>query len=163
MYISIIENAINDLFVSLNEEIISFKNTENSMSFAKFLPEKLSALREYYTIRWKELGGTNAILKIIEDEIVKRIDQLEGEGAGEKARQNINNRLGRYEVDGEIGTLHSALRLLLDEDNLDATSFPSLLHKNSTATYNGTNIREIVSFFATAALDGDMPIADKYK
>lgn len=138
--------------------IVPVKDSESSMLKAeirKYILDRFqSILKTQYEKKFLDMGGTEGVLKDLENYIVIRLNSLKA-NAGDAARSALSKR---PEINGEVGRYHTALRALLDNDN--TMNWDSVLHQGSTIMFDGVNLREFLAYYWLAASDESMEMAE---
>jgi hypothetical protein len=159
-----IHDILNEIAQLLGLELILVMASESSM-----LPTKVKEMVEknYQTVlvpkyqdKMNKMGGVDAVLENLEVTIVAQLNETSSSNLGEISRSDKASR-GLF-VDTEIGRSHTALRLLLDEDNLGPNAYPNLLHKGSQAKFNSIDLREFLAYYWLAASDPEMDVVKEF-
>jgi hypothetical protein len=153
-----VQDILNKIAVLCGLELIPVMASESSM-----LPTKVKEMVEknYRTVlvpkyqdKMQQMGGVDGVLENLEMTIVAQLN------LGEISRSDKAFRLDF--ADSEIGRGHTALRLLLDKDNLGPGAYSSFLHKGSQEEFNGINFREFLAYYWLAASDPEMEVVKEF-
>jgi hypothetical protein len=159
-----VQDILNKIAKLCGLELIPVMTSESSM-----LPTKVKEMVEenYRTVlvpkyqdKMKQMGGVDGVLENLEMTIVSQLNGASSSNLGEISRSGKASR--QLFADSEIGRGHTALRLLLDEDNLGPNAYPNLLHKGSQAKFNSINFRELLAYYWLAASDPAMEVVKEF-
>lgn len=155
-------------FINVNDKESSMLRSDERQQYLKIYAEKV--LPNYKSKLDAEFGGdVDAVLKDLENYLVKKIDRLCGwEKESEKETNANESTLSpgelarsdaqyRSEIGGELGKYHTALRALKDTTTVN---WPSLLHEGSNEMEFGLLLREVLAYYWLAASDEKMEFAE---
>lgn len=156
-----IQTIVNTMRTLTSATIVDVDSSESSMlseSLQLYVLQRFqTVLRPHYQKQFDEMGGTDKVLKDLENYIVDCINKLnEKDPQGEEARTNATSRC---EISGEMGKYHTALRCLLDATTIN---WESVLHEGSNVKFNGLSLREFLAFNWLAARDDKMVLAKNF-
>jgi hypothetical protein len=159
-----IHNILNEIAQLRGLELIPVISSESSIlppDVRKMVEQNYqTVLVPKYQDKMNKMGGVDAVLENLEMTIVAQLNEASSSNLGEISRSDKASR--RFFEDTEIGRGHTALRLLLDEDNLGPNAYPSLLHKGSRKEFRGINLREFLAYYWLAASDSEMKVVKEF-